>query len=163
MSNDMGTGKRIAYLRRQKGFTQEELAEKLKISTQAVSKWENGHNLPETGMLPLLSKILDSSIDFLLLPSTTAKNRPLIHDIEEIPQCDRVRVTQALAHFDKAVIAKALKGVSPPVSEYIQSLFPDTPLLNMAHTTVAIRVSEIENIHAQILEALNKPEDPSSC
>lgn len=38
-------GKRIAALRKEKGMTQEELAEKLGVSPQAISKWENGVSL----------------------------------------------------------------------------------------------------------------------
>jgi transcriptional regulator with XRE-family HTH domain len=61
-------GSQIAMLRKQNGYTQEELAEKLNITAQAVSKWENGHTLPETSLLPLLSKLLNSSIDSILMP-----------------------------------------------------------------------------------------------
>jgi transcriptional regulator with XRE-family HTH domain len=61
-------GNRIAMLRKQNGFTQEELAEKFSITPQAISKWENGHTLPETALLPLLSKLLNSSIDSILMP-----------------------------------------------------------------------------------------------
>ena len=66
--NTIKIGKRIAMLRKKNGFTQEELAEKFDITAQAVSKWENGHTLPETALLPLLSKLLDSSIDSILMP-----------------------------------------------------------------------------------------------
>ncbi|HWT75574.1 MAG TPA: helix-turn-helix transcriptional regulator [Mobilitalea sp.] len=59
-------GKQIAALRKERGYTQESLAEVLNISPQAVSKWENGHALPETALLPLLAKTLDTSIDSLL-------------------------------------------------------------------------------------------------
>lgn len=45
-------GKRIATLRRTKGLSQEQLAELLHVSAQAVSKWENGKSLPETATLP---------------------------------------------------------------------------------------------------------------
>ncbi|MDR2571299.1 MAG: helix-turn-helix domain-containing protein [Oscillospiraceae bacterium] len=63
-------GNRIAALRKKNGFTQEKLAEEFGITAQAVSKWENGHTLPETALLPLLSKLLNSSIDSILMPIT---------------------------------------------------------------------------------------------
>ena len=66
--DNLKIGKRIALLRKKNGFTQEELAEKLELSPQAISKWENGHTLPETALLPLLSKLLNSSIDSILMP-----------------------------------------------------------------------------------------------
>ena len=62
-------GKQIAALRKKNGFTQEELAARLGISAQAISKWENGHTLPETVMLPLLSEVMQCSIDSILLHS----------------------------------------------------------------------------------------------
>ena len=59
-------GKRIAALRREKGLKQDELAEKLGVSAQAVSKWENDQTCPDISLLPLLSKTLGVSVDELL-------------------------------------------------------------------------------------------------
>ncbi|WP_052429279.1 helix-turn-helix domain-containing protein [Paenibacillus borealis] len=61
-------GTRIATLRRTKGLSQEQLAELLHVSAQAVSKWETGKSLPETATLPQLSAALSHSIDSILLP-----------------------------------------------------------------------------------------------
>lgn len=47
-------GKRIAKLRREKGLKQDQLAEKLSVSLQAVSKWENDQTCPDIGLLPEL-------------------------------------------------------------------------------------------------------------
>ena len=44
-------GQYIQHLRKAAGMTQKELAEKLNISFHAVSKWENGDTLPDTGIL----------------------------------------------------------------------------------------------------------------
>jgi len=55
----------IFKLRKDNGLTQEELAEKLNISFQAVSKWENGQTAPDIMLLPLLSQIFKVSIDAL--------------------------------------------------------------------------------------------------
>ena len=55
-------GKQIAFLRKNKGITQEELAQRLSVSPQAVSKWENGHTMPEVSILVELSKILGATI-----------------------------------------------------------------------------------------------------
>ena len=60
-------GQQIAFLRKQNHLTQEELAEKLGITAQAISKWENGHSLPETALLPSLAKHLQCSIDSILM------------------------------------------------------------------------------------------------
>ena len=59
-------GKRIGYYRRQKGMTQEELAQKFDLSTQAVSKWENDQTCPDIQLLPELCEILGITADELL-------------------------------------------------------------------------------------------------
>ena len=59
-------GKRIAALRRQMSMTQDELAEKLGVSPQAVSKWENDLSCPDILLLPALARYLNTSVDFLL-------------------------------------------------------------------------------------------------
>jgi transcriptional regulator with XRE-family HTH domain len=58
-------GKKIKALRLQKGMTQEELAVKLSMSSQAISKWENNVTMPDIQMLPNLSVILGVTIDEL--------------------------------------------------------------------------------------------------
>ncbi|WP_249901589.1 helix-turn-helix transcriptional regulator [Paenibacillus sp. PK3_47] len=72
MINVENVGKRIAMLRKEKHLSQEQLAEQLHVSAQAVSKWETGRSLPETATLPLLSSILGHSIDSILLPQELA-------------------------------------------------------------------------------------------
>ena len=59
-------GKRIAALRREKNLKQDDLAQMLEVSPQAVSKWENDQTCPDISLLPNLAKILGVSIDELL-------------------------------------------------------------------------------------------------
>lgn len=59
-------GKRIAENRKLKNIKQDELAEMLSVSPQAVSKWENDISCPDISLLPSLSKILGISVDELL-------------------------------------------------------------------------------------------------
>src|SRR5699024_4177506 len=56
----------IARFRRSKGYTQEELAGKLNLSPQAVSKWENAQSLPDITQLPRLAGLLETDIDTLM-------------------------------------------------------------------------------------------------
>ncbi|MBR6646479.1 MAG: helix-turn-helix domain-containing protein [Clostridia bacterium] len=56
----------ILKLRTQKGLSQDELAEKIYVTRQAVSRWENGDTIPNTETLKLLSKLFDVSINTLL-------------------------------------------------------------------------------------------------
>lgn len=64
--NTVSTGKYIQYLRKQRGWSQRELAEKLNVSFQAVSKWERGDNLPDSGILLYLAKLLNTTTDKIL-------------------------------------------------------------------------------------------------
>ena len=59
-------GRYIQYLRKAAGMTQKELADKLGISFQSVSKWENGDALPDTGILLPLCDELGTTADKLL-------------------------------------------------------------------------------------------------
>lgn len=56
----------ILELRTNKGLSQDELAEKIYVTRQAVSRWENGETIPNTETLKLLSKFFDVSINTLL-------------------------------------------------------------------------------------------------
>lgn len=62
----METKEVILRLRTQKGLSQDELAEKVFVTRQAVSRWENGDTVPNTETLKLLSKLFDVSINTLL-------------------------------------------------------------------------------------------------
>jgi len=62
-------GIKIASLRKNIGLSQEKLAELLCISPQAISKWENGHTLPESSLLPVISQIFGCTIDDIIMPA----------------------------------------------------------------------------------------------
>ena len=64
--NQEKIGKFIAYCRKEKNMTQEELAQKLHLTDKAISKWENGRCLPDLSILEPLSKTLDVSINEIL-------------------------------------------------------------------------------------------------
>ena len=62
----METREILKTLREQRGLTQEELAQQLTVTRQAVSRWETGATLPDTYTLKELSKLYDVSINTLL-------------------------------------------------------------------------------------------------
>lgn len=64
--NSEQIGKTIKELRIKKNLTQKEFADMLGVTYQAVSKWENGKNLPDIAILSEISKIFNINIDFLL-------------------------------------------------------------------------------------------------
>lgn len=73
----MTTGEKLTALRKEKGITQEQMAEIMKVSRQSVSRWEMGVAFPETEKLIKLSRLLGCSIDFLLNNDVQeSENRP---------------------------------------------------------------------------------------
>lgn len=63
----MTLGEKLQKLRRQQGWTQEELAARLNISRQAISKWESDSSIPDTENVIQISKLFQVSTDYLLL------------------------------------------------------------------------------------------------
>ncbi|HOL12748.1 MAG TPA: helix-turn-helix transcriptional regulator, partial [Bacillota bacterium] len=62
----MDFSEKLRTLRKQHGLSQEELAHRLGVSRQAVSKWENGQGFPDTDKLLVLSNMFAVSLDYLL-------------------------------------------------------------------------------------------------
>ena len=85
--NQEKIGKFIAKNRKDKGLTQEVLAEKLGISTNAVSKWERGLSFPDVSLFKKLCSELDISIEELIngekSKSTESKDKAIIASLEE--------------------------------------------------------------------------------
>ena len=59
-------GETIAYLRKKKGLTQSELAEKMNVTDKAVSKWERDLSCPDVNTISKLAEVLDVSVEELL-------------------------------------------------------------------------------------------------
>ena len=62
----MSFGNNLKLLRKEKGLTQEQLAEMLGVSRQAISRWEFDNGYPETDKLLIIAKELDVSLDYLM-------------------------------------------------------------------------------------------------
>lgn len=63
----MNFNNRLYQLRKQKGFSQEELANRLNVSRQTVSKWEVGDSTPDMEKLAAMSELFGVSLDQLVL------------------------------------------------------------------------------------------------
>ncbi len=66
MFNQVDFGKRVKSFRLRKNYTQKEIALRIGVSEQAISKWENGECLPDVYNLKLLAQVLHISVDSLL-------------------------------------------------------------------------------------------------
>ncbi len=71
----MTLGKRIQELRKQNNFSQEQLAEKLEVSRQAISKWELDQSIPDTDKIIQLSYLFRVSTDYLLIEGLTLPSK----------------------------------------------------------------------------------------
>jgi transcriptional regulator with XRE-family HTH domain len=96
-------GEVLKRLRKEKDMTQEQLAEYLSISTQAVSRWETNQSLPDITMLPALAHIFDATSDVLLGIDIDAKEKR----IQEIYDTAAERHRNA---EDNAVTAELLRA-----------------------------------------------------
>ena len=67
----MNLSEKIMMLRKKEGWSQEELANHLQISRQAVSKWESGQSMPDTDKIIQLSQLFHVTTDYLLLDQKT--------------------------------------------------------------------------------------------
>lgn len=61
----MGFAKNLKHIRKQRNITQEQLADILSVSRQAISKWESGFGYPEVETLLIIAKELNTSLDYL--------------------------------------------------------------------------------------------------
>lgn len=62
----MNMADRIQYLRKTKGLSQEELANKVGVSRQAVSKWESGQSTPDIEKIIIMSELFEVTTDYIL-------------------------------------------------------------------------------------------------
>ena len=113
---DMTIGKRIAFFRKEKGLTQEELAGHMGVSPQAVSKWENDQTCPDISALPKLSRLFGVTVDELLegkeaLPAVRVLPPEERRDIKDMllrvivdsAQGDKIRVNLPMALVEMAI------------------------------------------------------------
>jgi len=89
-------GKTIAELRKAKGWTQVELAEKLGVSDKAVSKWESEGGFPEITQLPVLASIFDVSIDYLMTGKAPETEVIVISKVELCAKNDDVAMLDSI-------------------------------------------------------------------
>ena len=115
METTMTLGRRIAQLRKEKELKQDDLAQMLDVSAQAVSKWENDQTCPDISLLPHLASILGVSVDELLsgkqeptvriLPAEQRKdiNDMMLRFVVDSAEGDKVRMNLPVALLQLAL------------------------------------------------------------
>ena len=104
----MSIGKNIASFRKAKGWTQAELGEKIGVSNQAVSKWENGTTLPDTALLPDIAAVLGVTPNELYGIESEAKSKLTADEFPEAAyellfRSPEVRIPLGVVHIGTSV------------------------------------------------------------
>ena len=109
----MTFSEKISALRKQKGWSQEELAEKLMVTRQAVSKWESAQSMPDLDKLVQLSEALGVSTDYLL-KDEQAQSAPVPAAAEQTVKPRHVTQEEARRYLQlqMAAIPKTTLGVA---------------------------------------------------
>lgn len=118
----------IKNLRKNKGLSQEELAIKLNVVRQTVSKWENGLSVPDSDMLLSLADALDTSVS-ILLGETVEKTTP--EDIRTISEkLEVINLQLAKRHRNHI---RAIRGVLISFCVMIMGIFAALWVINGAY------------------------------
>lgn len=139
-------GKQIALLRKSRGMTQEELAWRLQVSPQAVSKWENGHAMPEVSILVELARILNVTIDGILLATgnvpTNANFEHVLLPYEDIAEFSGRKWPRSMAWPAILSAIKVLMGLEDRKDAVNRQLNDDTEyILQSAFTSICFGYS----------------------
>lgn len=109
----MSVGDRISKLRKEQNISQGNLANAVGVSRQAVSKWENGLSLPDSGNLILLAEVLCTDVEYLTTGRITEAIRPPV----VIKTIERVEIPVPKVEIQEKIIEKI---VEKPVIQYIE-------------------------------------------
>jgi transcriptional regulator with XRE-family HTH domain len=131
---------KIIKLRKQFSWSQEELAEKMNVSRQSVSKWESTNSIPDLNRIIMLAEIFDVSTDFLLKDDVEASDS-LNKGIE--PGTIQISMEQALKYVENKIEVASLasKGVVLCVCSVVPLFFflamAETNRLNLTNDVAA--------------------------
>lgn len=100
-------GELIASLRKEKGITQKELAEKLNVTDKAISKWERGNGFPEITIVPVLANELGISVNELLNCEQDIKD-DITHDEADKIVSNTIEYMEKTSKYKASVIAVSI-------------------------------------------------------
>ena len=109
---------KLYKLRKNSGLSQEQLAEQLNVSRQAISKWESGTAVPESEKLITISNYFGVSVDYLLKDDEEDKAKAIVSVMEEKPRMI-AGIIICIAGIISMVIWGLLSIFSPEASDQI--------------------------------------------
>ena len=101
----MNLGERIITLRKERDISQTELARRLNVSRQAVSKWEQGTSSPDMAKLIQLAQILETDVEYL---ATGIRPEPksVVLNVVETVEKEKVVVREVIRHVKRRPVKK---------------------------------------------------------
>ena len=127
---------KLTVLRKESRYTQLDLAEKVRVSRQAISKWETGRALPSAENLKYLSELFGVSVDYLLNDDMTEEPKPKEQEPAPEPQTE------------EAVFPEKEKG-KPASWKYIAALLLAVLLLGLL---IGVFVGKYSERHISIVD-----------
>ena len=124
---------KIIELRKQNGWSQEELAEKMNVSRQSVSKWEGAQSVPDLDKILQLSQIFGVSTDYLLKDQYDADRQ--MPDVYQPESGRRIDLEEANEFIDQSIIASVKNAVavvlcilSPALLIFLAGMFEESEI-----------------------------------
>ncbi len=120
-------GKTISTLRKEKGWTQADLAERIGLTDKAVSKWESEGGLPDTTIFPTLAEIFGVSIDYLMtgpkessrsMNNTPIHNKNVFSEEEEIQKKVAETIHNGIIDIDELLATKDFQLIKKAILEH---------------------------------------------
>ena len=144
--------KYLQLLRKKHNYTQDELAKRLDISRQAVSKWETGAAIPDLEVLLKISKLYGITINDILEPNIPTKK---IIDFEQLSKVPENELREILEQYDMTSLVIASMGASPEINNLLEKLFPDVDYKMERNCIGRIRIDEVERRQQEIVSIIN--------
>lgn len=144
--------KYLQLLRKKHNYTQDELAKRLDISRQAVSKWETGAAIPDLEVLLKISKFYEITINDILEPNIPTKK---ITDFEQLSEVPENELREILEQYDRTSLVIASMGASPEINNLLEKLFPDVDYKMERNCIGRVRIDEVERIQQEIVAIIN--------
>ena len=128
-------GENLKAMRKAKGYTQEELAIKINVVRQTVSKWEKGLSVPDADVLSQIAEVLDTKVSVLLGGTITEET-------------DKDAVAEQLAKISEQLAIKNRR--SKPIWKTIGMIVLAIMLLNILAVTLTSNEFDANNSHSMI-------------
>ena len=115
----MSIGERITKLRKERNISQNQLAEFMEVSRQAVSKWENDLSTPDPAKMIRLADVLDTDLEYLTSGRIVVPTRPPVV-LETVKTVEKVVEKPVIQVVERVVERKVEVPVEVPVVKYIE-------------------------------------------